>query len=249
LERASTCRAVSATVLQISDTHLRAEPNTPTERNPDPSLLATIDAVHRVRADLVLLTGDLSDDGSVASLQRLRSIVSGFSSPILAVAGNHDDPDNVHVVFGPTDTIEVGAWRVLGVDSVIPGQDHGMVDVENLARRLDLVDDRPTVIALHHPPHSPSTNPMFQLIGADDMLTALRDRPHVRAVVSGHLHEAFDRHEGNLQLCGCPSSYYAIRHTGDEYELVDDGIVGAQVLTLGDDGSFACERVPRSLGC
>jgi hypothetical protein len=90
---------------------------------------------------------------------------------------------------------------------------------------------------------------MFQLIGADDMLAALADRHHVRAVVSGHLHEAFDLREGDLDLCGGPSSYYAIEHDGDEYRLVDDGIVGAQVLTLDDDGSFSCKRVPRSLGC
>ena len=238
-----------ATVLQISDTHLRAEPHTPVDKDPDASLAATINAVRDVEADLVLLTGDLSDDGSLPALNRLRSVVGEMSSNVLAVAGNHDDRKNVRTVFGDLDTVEVGAWRVLGVESVIPGQDHGSVDVAALIRRLDQLDDRPTVLAIHHPPRSPSTNAMFQLIGADEMLAMLRDRPHVRAVVSGHLHEAFDRRDGALQLLGGPSSYYAIEHTGGEYRLVDDGIVGAQVLTLGDDGSFACERVARSLGC
>ena len=42
-----------------------AEPHTPADSDPDASLLATIDAVRDVRADLVLLTGDLADDGSV----------------------------------------------------------------------------------------------------------------------------------------------------------------------------------------
>ncbi|MEP7112366.1 MAG: metallophosphoesterase [Ilumatobacteraceae bacterium] len=238
-----------ATVLQISDTHLQAKPSTASKRNPDASLLATINAVRNVRADLVLLTGDLADDGSVAALRRLRATVEELSPAILAVAGNHDDLHNVHAVFGDADTVDVGAWRVLGVESVIAGQDHGSVDVENLAERLDQLDDRPTLLAIHHPPRSPSTHPMFQLIGAEEMLTRLRDRPHVRAVVSGHLHEAFDRHDGALQLWGSPSSYYAIKHTDAEYRLVDDGIVGAQVLTLGDDGSFACEPVARSLGC
>jgi Icc protein len=238
-----------ATVLQISDTHLRAEPNTPAHRDPDAALSATINAVRNVPADLVLLTGDLSDDGSVAALQRLRSVVGALSPAVLAIAGNHDDPDNVHAVFGLTDTVDLGAWRVLAVESVIRGEDHGSVDVDNLVRRLDQLDARPTLLAIHHPPRSPSTNPMFQLIGADEMLAALHDRPHVRAVVSGHLHEAFERREGDVQLLGSPSSYYAIEHIDAEYQLVDDGLVGAQVLTLGDDGSFACERVARSLGC
>jgi 3',5'-cyclic-AMP phosphodiesterase len=238
-----------AVVLQISDTHLRAEPNTPVDEDPDASLLATIHAVRDVHADLVLLTGDLADDGSVAALERVRAVADDFSSPMLAIGGNHDDVDNVRTVFGAADTVEVGTWRVVGVDSVIPGEIHGAVDVEELTGRLDRLDDRPTLIAIHHPPRSPSTNPMFRLIGAEQMLSALRARPHVRAVASGHLHEAFDRTDGPLQLYGAPSTYYAIQHAGDAYAQAEDGIVGAQVLTLGDDGSISCKRVHRSLGC
>ena len=238
-----------AVVVQISDSHLRAEPNTPVDENPDASLLATFDAVRDVHADLVLLTGDLADDGSLAALDRVRAVADEFASPILAVGGNHDDVANVCTVFGAADTAKVGAWRIVGVDSVIPGEIHGAVDVDELTDRLDRLDDRPTLIAIHHPPRSPSTHPMFQLIGAEQMLAALRARPHVRAVVSGHLHEAFDRSDGSLQLYGAPSSCYAIQHDGDAYETSEDGIVGAQVLTLGDDGSISCKRVHRSLGC
>jgi 3',5'-cyclic-AMP phosphodiesterase len=238
-----------ATVLQISDTHLQAAPHTPADNDPDESLRATMDAVRDVRADLVLLTGDLADDGSRAGLQRLRAVIDGLSTPFVAVAGNHDDLDNVRAVFGAADTVEVGRWRVMGVESMIPGQDHGSVDVERLTERLDRLDDRPTLVGIHHPPRSPSTNQMFQLIGAEAMLAALRDRPHVRAIVSGHLHEVFDRRDGDLQIYGGPSSWYAIEHTADDYRLFAEGLVGAQVLTLGDDGSCTCKRVARSLGC
>ncbi len=238
-----------ATVLQISDTHLRAEPNTPTDTDPDAALAASIDAVHGIEADLLLLTGDLADDGSLAALTRLRDLVAVFSAPVLAIAGNHDSIDHVHAVFAAPGEAEVGAWRVVAVESLIPGEIHGAVDVEDLTRRLDALDDRPTVIAIHHPPASPSTHPWFRLIGAESMLADLRTRPNVRAVVSGHLHEAFRFHDGGLELCGAPSTYYAIEHRGDDYRVLDDGMVGVQVLTLGDDGSFACVPVARSLGC
>jgi 3',5'-cyclic-AMP phosphodiesterase len=238
-----------AIVVQISDTHLRAEPHTPVDKDPDASLDATLAALGDVRADLVLLTGDLSDDGSVAALWRVRDFADRLSAPTMAVAGNHDDSADVRAVFGTNDAIEVGTWRVLGVQSVIPGQDHGSVDVDALMDRLDHLDDRPTLLAIHHPPRSPSTHQMFQLIGAERMLTALRARPHVRAVVSGHLHEAFDRRDADLYIAGAPSAYYAIEHEGDEFRFDRGGIVGAQVLTLGDDGSFSCDRVARSLGC
>ena len=238
-----------ANVLQISDTHLRAGANTPADKNPDASLAASIDAALGIDADLVLLTGDLADDGSVQALERLRDLVSVFSAQVLAVGGNHDILDNVHAVFGAADTAEVGAWRVVAIESLIPGEVHGAVDVDDLTRRLDALDDRPTVIAIHHPPRSPSSHQWFQLIGAEQMLAAVRERPGIRAVVSGHLHEAFHLHDAGLELCGAPSTYYAIEHRGNEYRADDDGIVGTQLLTLGDDGSFACVPVTRSLGC
>ena len=238
-----------ATVLQISDTHLRDVPHTPADNDPDASLLATIDAIRDVRADLVLLTGDLADDGSQAALLRLHAVVDDLAAPVLAVAGNHDDLDNVRSVFGTVDTIEVGRWRVMGVESIIPGQDHGSVDVEQLTARLDRLDDRPTLLGGARPasPRRPSTGTWgwCSATAADDGC----DRPHVRAIVGGHLHEVFDRHEGDVQIYGGPSSWYAIEHTGDDYRLFTDGLVGSQVLTLGDDGSFACNRVSRSLGC
>ena len=148
-----------ATVLQISDTHLCAEPNTPAEHDPDASLSATLDAIRDVAADLLLLTGDLADDGSLAAVQRLRDAVCDLAPRIMAVAGNHDDIDNVHATFGEVDSIQVGAWRVLAVETYIAGEDHGYVDVEQLVRRLDQVDDRydadrapsPTALAEHQP--------------------------------------------------------------------------------------------------
>ena len=238
-----------AIVVQISDTHLRAAPHTPVDNDPDESLWATVAAVCDIHADLVVLTGDLADDGSIAALSRVRELVGRLAAPCVAVAGNHDDGAHVPAVFGSTDTVDLGSWRVLAVESVIPGKDHGAVDIAALMERLDRLDDRPTLLAIHHPPISPSTHPMFQLDGAEQMLTELRARPHVRAVVSGHLHQAFDCLDGDLRVCGAPSTYYAIEHDGSDFRLDTDGIVGAQVLTLGDDGSFSCERVARSLGC
>ena len=238
-----------ATVLHLSDTHLMVESTMTEHGDPDVSLLATIDAVRDLHPDLVLLTGDISDDGSEPALRRVNDLIVGLSAPVLALAGNHDDGNHVRMVFGSADTVEVGAWRVLAVESSVPGEIHGSVDVDELVARLDRLDDRPTLIAIHHPPLSPSTHPWFQLLGAEKFLAALGARPHVRAVVSGHLHEAFERRSGDLSVFSGPSSWYAIEHNGDDFRWNDDGLVGSQILTLGDDGAFSCERVARSLGC
>ena len=112
-----------AIVVQISDTLLRAAPHTLVDKDPDESLSATVAAVCAVHADLVVLTGDLADDGSIAALSRVRDLVGRLAAPCVAVAGNHDDRAHVPAVFGSTDTVDLGSWRVLTVESVIPGKD------------------------------------------------------------------------------------------------------------------------------
>lgn len=232
---------MTATVLQLSDTHLTDDPSgRVNDRDPEARLQAVLDAWRAAGrpADLVVLTGDNADDGSVAACRRLAGMLAGVGAPVLAVAGNHDTTASVVTVFGANPSAEVGAWRVVGLATERPGQVHGTLDVADALDRLDRLDDRPTVVALHHPPVTTSTNPMFQLEGAEDLLAGLAARPHVRAVVSGHLHEAFSfTGAGGLALLGAPSTLYGIRHEGDRYRLSADSPTGARVLTLADDGT------------
>jgi Icc protein len=233
-------------VVQLSDTHLAREapaPGDPTTA--DAGVRRTVVALGDRRPDLVLLTGDLADDGSIEACRRLRAMVEPLGAPILATPGNHDLPESIVDVFGPLDTAEVGNWRVVLVDTTIPGHDDGEIDVDVFASRLDDVDSRPTLVALHHPPVSPSTHEMFRLAGAAELVEACRARPHVRGIVSGHLHEAFEREAGDIPVVGCPSTWYSIVHDGDSYRLDPDGVVGAQLLELDDDGSLMWERVRR----
>lgn len=69
-------------LVQLSDLHLGAR-GTPT-----PMLLRTIDTAMALRPDLVLLTGDYSDDGRPRDLGLLRPLAA--VAPTFAVLGNHD---------------------------------------------------------------------------------------------------------------------------------------------------------------
>jgi len=232
-------------IVQLSDCHLKATPGD-TAASPDAALDRAVTAGLRVagRADLVLLTGDLSDDGSVAALERVRAAAGRFGCPMLAVAGNHDLPATVAEVFGTPRSVQLGGWRIVPFTTWVKGSDGGRLDPGTALRVIDELAStdgatpRPTLLVLHHPPISPSTNPIFTLEGAGGLVAGLRLRPHVRAAATGHLHEFFTAADEGFEVGGAPSTWYALQHDGPEYRLADPQVIGGCRWDLHPDGSF-----------
>jgi Icc protein len=225
-----------ATVVQLSDTHLTAATAAPAE-----ALRAAVDAIGAAvpSIDLVLLTGDLSDDGGVEATAEVRAIAERLGAPLAALGGNHDDPAVVAEVFGPSTPVVVGGWCVVPIATSVPGEIAGRVD---LARAKTALDGAETtgldlLVALHHPPAGPSTHPWFVLEGADAFLADATRRPTVRAFATGHLHQAFVHPTAGPPVVGAPSTLYAIRHTADRWEKAPGDVVGATIWTLDADGA------------
>jgi len=233
---------MTITVAQITDSHVKRERGEG-EGSPDEMLRRAIALVADAQPDVLLLTGDIADDGSAEAYQRVAEAVSGLGVPVLATAGNHDDPAVVAQVLGAADELSVGGWRLLLVDTSIPATEWGRIDVPALLARLGPNDGPPTVLALHHPPITTSTHPWMRLEGADELVAALSARGDVRVVLSGHLHEAFNVALGGVSYIGCSSSFYSIKHRNSQF-ILDNGHVGALVLSLGSEGDFKWRRLP-----
>jgi 3',5'-cyclic-AMP phosphodiesterase len=232
-------------IAQISDTHLREQPADLADRlGPDACLERTVDALRAHSPDAVLLTGDIADDGSVEGTNRVRTIVESLGIPIIATPGNHDVTAQVEQVFGSTN-VNVPGWEIVVVNTVIPATEHGRVDIEMLQEQLAQTEGRPTLIAMHHPPITLSTHRWFQLDGAGDMVRLITQHRNVKAVVSGHLHEAFAVQIDHASYIGCPSAWYAITHTGNTWAEAKDGLVGANLYDLNVDGAVTWQAITR----
>ncbi|MGD2182006.1 metallophosphoesterase [Lusitaniella coriacea] len=89
-------------VAQITDTHLFADPTQELYGiQTAQSLQAVLVHLQRLnpQPDLLLLTGDLSQDMTPKSYQQLSNYLAPFSFPIYWLPGNHDNPNIMRQIF------------------------------------------------------------------------------------------------------------------------------------------------------
>ncbi len=236
-------------LVQLSDSHLFAQA--------DGRLLGmeTRDSLARViervlqeqpRIDLVLATGDLSQDGSVASYQRFRDLTAIIPAPARWIPGNHDDMPTMREAFADSGLLEpvadVGAWRVVLLDSSIVGAVPGHLDDGQLAlleRALSEAGERHVLICLHHHPVSIGCRWMepIGLRNADALFAVLDRFPRVRGVLWGHVHQAFDRERNGVRLLASPSTCVQFAPGSEQFQVGQEA-PGYRWLRLHADGTL-----------
>jgi Icc protein len=215
----------SATLVQLSDLHLRAGDD-------DGAAVRLERAVQQVAAlqpqpAAVLLSGDITDIPSAAAYAQAHELLAPLELPVLAIPGNHDDRDLLRARFGPAGAAggapvrfaaSCGALRVVCCDSTLPGEDGGALDDEQLRWLDQTLGEQaatPTLLALHHPPVLTGVTVMdaIALAAMDRVaLEALLDgHPQVRAIACGHVHTAMTTSFAGRPLLICPSTNSALR--------------------------------------
>ncbi len=198
---------------QLSDLHLGA---TQEEADPAVRLETVVEAVLALPnpVDAVLVSGDLSDDGSAESYRIARSLLDRFECPVHVLPGNHDDRARLREAFAlPGEGaepihygVDVGDLRLVALDSNVPGRDPGAFPPETLAwldEELGRERERPTMLAVHHTPLAtglPGWDAINLAPAEREALAAVVARhPQLRMIVGGHLHRI-----AAASLAGCP---------------------------------------------
>ncbi|MBD9515618.1 3',5'-cyclic-AMP phosphodiesterase [Pseudomonas sp. PDM22] len=237
----------SVLVVQLSDSHLFAQENGRLlGMDTADSLTQVVRLVGEEQPviDLVLATGDLSQDGSVESYQRFRDITAPIDAATRWFPGNHDEMEPMREAAAGTDlldpVIDLGAWRVILLDSTIPGAVPGQMTVEQiqlLECAIQAAPDKHLLISFHHHPVSIGSQWMDRIgIYNPERLFAVIDRyPNVRCLLWGHVHQEIDRMRGDVRLLASPST--CVQFTpGSEDFCVDSPAPGYRWLRLMSDG-------------
>jgi 3',5'-cyclic-AMP phosphodiesterase len=225
-------------LVQLSDPHIGA---TWPEGDPVVNLVAVVDGVLALEEspDAVLVSGDLAEHAADEEYEQLRALLERIGAPTYVLPGNHDDRDALRRHFGVPGAggepvrydVDLGPLRLVVLDSTIPGEDGGALDdgqLDWLDETLAAARDKPTVVAMHHPPFLVGIAPWDAIGLRTSDRTRLGDvlarHAQVERVVAGHVHRAIATELGGRPVMSVPSTYVQ--------GLLD---FGATELALSDD--------------
>jgi 3',5'-cyclic AMP phosphodiesterase CpdA len=211
-------------LLQISDPHIGASWE---GCDPDESVLRAVESILSMpqRADALLVSGDLTENGTPEEYGRLRDLLAPLELEPHVLPGNHDLRAPLREAFGlpgkgdepVSHVVELGPLRLVCLDSTIPGAEGGALDggrIEWLDAALGEDGATPTVVAMHHPPLRTEIPP-FEKIGLapdsrEALACVLARHPQVVRIVAGHVHRPIVAELAGRVVVTAPSIYMQV---------------------------------------
>lgn len=217
---------------------------------------ALIAAIEHARArdwppDAILATGDLVQDDP-AGYALFRRAFAGLGVPVHCLPGNHDVPSAMRrelagAPFSLGGWVDLGAWRIVLLDSTVEGSAGGSLSDRALAeldRGLATARERHVLVCLHHHPVAMSSRWLDRvgLANPDALFRVLDAHRNVRAVLFGHVHQSFEALRGRVRLLATPSTCTQFLPHAEEF-AVDPRPPAYRTLELQPDGTLQTEVV------
>lgn len=239
-------------LIHFTDLHLLTSANTLYDGfDSDASLRQTL-ACLRAQAepfDSLIVTGDLAHDEQRETYLRIRDLFLPWLPKCVFIPGNHDCRDSLYEVLPYNlqrhgerlnSVITVGNWRLIGLDSHVPGEIPGRLGPDQihwLQRELNSAPDRPTLLFIHHPPVTVGS-PWLDEIGltdAEEFWRIVRGPRPVYAICCGHVHQEMQSERNGVVVLTTPSTsiQFVPRTLKPEYENTPPGF---RILELSADG-------------
>ena len=242
-------KSVIHTLVQITDSHLFAGPEQVLLGLPtSASLKAVVEQVcyEQPVVDLILATGDITQDASVAAYQQFVEQVAVIGAPMRWLPGNHDDAlvqQAASEMQGCSEPVtDLPGWRIILLNSAVSGAVHGYLEaaqLELLEQALQQAGSRHVLVCLHHHPVSVGSA-WLDKIGLDnaDALFAVIDRyPAVKGILWGHIHQEFDQRRNGVRLLATPSTCIQFACDSQDFAL-DSQLPGYRWLRLHENGEI-----------
>lgn len=201
--------------------------------------------------DAVLVTGDLVQDDP-AGYAHFRRVFAALRLPVLCLPGNHDEPEAMRreldgAPFIVGGSVDIGLWRIVLLDSTMPGSAAGRLNGQNLAAlesSLAAAPQRHVLVCLHHHP-VPMASHWLDRVGlqnAAEFFDVIDRHPNVRGIVWGHVHQNYDGLRKGVRLLATPSTCAQFLPRSEQF-AIDQRPPGYRTLELKPDGSILTDLI------
>ncbi|HYD88563.1 MAG TPA: metallophosphoesterase [Vitreimonas sp.] len=238
---------------QISDTHVRADDGGAAVRQ----LKQALAQARAYQADVILLTGDLVNDERDEEYAALIDAIADPPAPLYVLPGNHDDRARIRARLPGHDYLPREGFlsyvldqfpvRIVAIDQIVPGETYGVLTEAQahwLDRALAAEPEKPTLVALHHPPF-PTHDLLFDQIGlvdADLFKSVISRHRQVTRVICGHHHRMAVGQVAHAPVIVAPSTswvYGLALHPGQEIAPITAEQPGWMLHAWTQQGGFA----------
>ncbi|EIJ34914.1 metallophosphoesterase [Thiothrix nivea] len=198
----------SVRLFQVSDSHCYANDDarltwTDMPIYPNRSLQAVLDHLQERQEgySALLLTGDLAQEETPATYQRVNQMLNAFPLPVFTIPGNHDIPhmmqENLSGNVQMPEQVALGNWHLLLLDTHADGKPGGRLTDGQFARFEELLTQLPAdcfaAVFMHHHP-IPIDSAWMDVMGLREQRyfwSLLEHFPQVKVVFNGHIHQEF----------------------------------------------------------
>lgn len=195
--------------------------------------------------DAIIVTGDVAHDDP-GGYEVFRREFAALGVPVCVIPGNHDDAGALgrslnQPPFVTTGSLDIRGWRLVLLDTSVPGQDGGQLapaQLQLLQRELATATT-PVLVCLHHHPVPVSSDWLDQigLGNATDFFRIIDASRAVRAVLWGHVHQPFDGLRHGVRLLATPSTCSQFLPRSHDF-AIDSRPPAYRTLELKSDGSL-----------
>ena len=237
-------------IIHMSDLHLTKDGCPIWETNTMEHFNKSIEIICGIQnLDAIVVTGDLSNDGSKWTYQYADRMFSMLGIPTYCCPGNHDSLKVMLNEYKPSfcqilpSSCIIEGWKLVMLNSVIladenPNQNksRGFLSKESLNYvKQELEEGLPSIIALHHPPLEPGGWLNRKLLdNREDFNVLVSNYSNARLVIYGHIHYFTDVRQAHIRYSSSTSVGFAFDKELPKYQIAD-GLEGFSLIEIEKD--------------
>lgn len=236
-------------VIQITDTHLFADDEL--QMYGAKCNLNFNEVIKKIisedlhNADMIFLTGDLSQDETKASYQKIADTISPLNIPVYWIPGNHDNNECLESVFLKTPhfnreiSLELSDWYFIFLNTKIAGRDDGQLSQSELITLKNEIHKAPShkniAIVMHHHPAPVGTPLIDKYILKNNLdFWEIVTASSVVMIMCGHVHGDYQFKHNNIMIESAPAT--CLQWLKGTTDLISDNRIGYKVYYFDRDG-------------